>query len=259
MAALLGKKAAKSVLAKHIAAIEPLDPLYETTIDSKGKSKRRKDPEGLSKRDLRILQKVKKRAHRLDKGMNLCGLRVGWTFWIGIIPGAGDVVDAILNYTLVVRPAKKAEIPDWLVRKMLANNGVSAAVGLIPLVGDVLLGVWKANSRNAHLLEEYLSIRGAEYLASIGYPVDSASPGHDLGVTQDPAVRSEYKPGAGLAPGEVIMPHSAQKQNVTGRGWFNLGGGNARQQTAAAAAAAAGGNAGAAPTYGATESVAQRV
>ena len=63
MAALLGKKAAKvskapdshhsresaseavfpslqSVLAKHIAAIEPLDPLYETTIDSKGKSKR---------------------------------------------------------------------------------------------------------------------------------------------------------------------------------------------------------------------------
>lgn len=30
----------QSVLAKHIAAIEPLDPLYETTIDSKGKSKR---------------------------------------------------------------------------------------------------------------------------------------------------------------------------------------------------------------------------
>lgn len=42
----------------------------------------RKDPEGLSKRDLKILQKVKKRAHTLDKGMNLCGLRVGWTFWI---------------------------------------------------------------------------------------------------------------------------------------------------------------------------------
>jgi hypothetical protein len=60
MAALIGKKAAKvsisatyrqggtltnsmlhqSVLAKHIAAIEPLDPLYETTIDSKGKAKR---------------------------------------------------------------------------------------------------------------------------------------------------------------------------------------------------------------------------
>ncbi|KAJ9098621.1 hypothetical protein QFC21_004268 [Naganishia friedmannii] len=225
MAALLGKKAAKSVLAKHIAAIEPLDPLYETTIDSSGKSKRvrRKDPEGLSKRDLKVLQKVKRRAHRLDKGMNLCGLRVGWTFWIGIIPGAGDVVDAVLNYTLVVRPAKQAEIPDWLVKKMLANNGISAAVGFIPLVGDILLGVWKANSRNAHLLEEYLSIRGAEYLASVGFPVESASPGHQLGVTQDPDVRSEYKPGAGMASGEVILPHSAQQQHSTGRGWFGFG------------------------------------
>ncbi|KAJ9094131.1 hypothetical protein QFC19_008083 [Naganishia cerealis] len=145
------------------------------------------------------------------------------SFSQGIIPGAGDVVDAILNYTLVVRPAKKAEIPDWLVKKMLANNGVSAAVGFIPLVGDVLLGVWKANSRNAHLLEEYLSIRGAEYLASMGYPVDSASPGHQLGVTQDPDVRSEYKPGAGMASGEVILPHSAQQQRSTGRGWFGFG------------------------------------
>lgn len=103
-------------------------------------------------------------------------------------------------------------------------------------------------------LEEYLSIRGAEYLASIGYPVDSASPGHDLGVTQDPAVRSEYKPGAGLAPGEVITPHSAQKQNVTGRGWFNLGGGGARQQAGANGATTAA----AAPTYGATASAAER-
>jgi hypothetical protein len=244
---------------------------------------------------LKVLQKVKKRAHRLDKGMNLCGLRVGWTFWIvclpscafsiraddvfrcvkGIIPGAGDVVDAILNYTLVVRPAKQAEIPDWLVKKMLANNGVSAAVGFIPLVGDILLGVWKANSRNAHLyvpshsssgmyllticwrfrLEEYLSIRGAEYLASIGYPVDSASPGHDLGVTQDPSVRSEYKPGAGLAPGEVIMPHEARKQNVTGRGWFNLGGKKGQQTgTTQVPVAAQGG----APRYGATSSAAER-
>ncbi|KAJ9113767.1 hypothetical protein QFC20_001793 [Naganishia adeliensis] len=257
MAGLIGKKAAKSVLAKHIAAIEPLDPLYETTIDSKGKSKRvrRKDPEGLSKRDLKVLQKVKRRAHRLDKGMNLCGLRVGWTFWIGIIPGAGDVVDAILNYTLVVRPAKQCELPDWLVKKMLANNGVSAAVGFIPLVGDILLGVWKANSRNAHLLEEYLSIRGAEYLAGVGYPVDSASPGHQLGVTQDPAVRSEYKPGAGMAPGEVILPHSAQQQHATSRGWFGFGGGRNQAATAAGpavpphAAAPQGGH------YGATSNV----
>ena len=40
-------------------------------------------PDGLSKRDAKILKKLRKRAHYLDKGMNLCGFRVGWTFFIG--------------------------------------------------------------------------------------------------------------------------------------------------------------------------------
>jgi hypothetical protein len=77
----------------------------------------------------------------------------------GIIPGAGDIADATLNYFLVVRKARQAEIPGWLLRKMLANNAVSAGVGLIPLVGDVILATYKANSRNAALLEEFLRIR----------------------------------------------------------------------------------------------------
>jgi hypothetical protein len=62
-----------------------------------------------------------------------------------------DVADAALNYFLVLRPSKKAELPSWLVSQMVGNNVVSAGVGVIPLVGDVLLGIWKANSRNAHL------------------------------------------------------------------------------------------------------------
>ena len=69
----------------------------------------------------------------------------------GIIPGAGDVVNALLNYLLVVRLAKKAELPEWLKHQMLLNNAVSAGVGLVPLVGDLVLAVYKANSRNAHL------------------------------------------------------------------------------------------------------------
>lgn len=71
-----------------------------------------------------------------------------------------------LNHNLVVKPSKKLDIPDWLVHKMLFNNAISAGVGFVvwdvcvcqltlcsfvPLVGDVALAVWKANSRNAHL------------------------------------------------------------------------------------------------------------
>jgi hypothetical protein len=47
---------------------------------------------------------------------------------------------------------------------MLLNNFISATCGLVPFVGDVVLASFKANSRNAALLEEYLRIRGAEYL-----------------------------------------------------------------------------------------------
>ena len=44
------------------------------------------------------------------------------------------------------------------------NNAVSIAVGLVPVAGDVVLAVFKANSRNAALLEEFLRIRGDEFI-----------------------------------------------------------------------------------------------
>jgi hypothetical protein len=47
----------------------------------------------------------------------------------GFVPVLGDVVNATLNYTLVVKPSKKLDIPDWLVQKMYVNNAVSAGVG----------------------------------------------------------------------------------------------------------------------------------
>jgi hypothetical protein len=57
----------------------------------------------------------------------------------GIIPGAGDVADAALNYTLIFKKAQQAELPEWLIRKMLTNNLISAGVGFVPLVRRQLL------------------------------------------------------------------------------------------------------------------------
>lgn len=45
---------------------------------------------------------------------------------------------------------------------MLANNLISATIGFVPIVGDVMLAVYKANSRNAALLETFLRERAAE-------------------------------------------------------------------------------------------------
>ncbi|CAE6530954.1 unnamed protein product [Rhizoctonia solani] len=186
MTSAFAKKAGLKVFERHMQNYTPADPLYEEYTDEQGRKKRRKRelPPGLSKRDAAILKKIKKRAHYLDKGFSVCGLRFGWTFVIGIIPGAGDVADAALNYFLVVRKARQAEIPGWLLRKMLANNAVSAGVGLIPLVGDVILATYKANSRNAALLEE-----GEEFLKA------------EAMREEDPTV---VRPGAGREQGETI-------------------------------------------------------
>ncbi|KAK4689273.1 hypothetical protein P7C73_g842, partial [Tremellales sp. Uapishka_1] len=164
----IAQKAAKSVFAKQAAAYQPEDPYYEEVTDERGRKKKVKRvmPTGLSKRDEKALKKIRRRAHYLDKGMNLCGFRVGWTFFIGFIPVLGDVVDATLNYTLIVKPTKKLEVEDWLIQRMLINNALSAGMGFVPVVGDIALAVFKANSRNAHLLEEYLIIRGREFAAA---------------------------------------------------------------------------------------------
>lgn len=55
------------------------------------------------------MRKIKRRAHYLDKGFRVCGLRFGWTFLIGLIPFVGDAVDALLSYNLIVKKAKQID------------------------------------------------------------------------------------------------------------------------------------------------------
>jgi len=217
-------KAGKELFAKNLDQYAPVDPLYEEYVDNKGKKKRRKReiPPGLSDRDIKILKSVKWRAHYLDKGFKICGMRFGYTFIIGIIPGIGDVADAFLNYYLVLKKAQKAELPGWLLRQMLINNAISAGAGLIPFVGDIVLASFKANSRNANLLEEFLRIRGAEYLKIVteggeAYQVGTQKKkvnGKEIGTTTSKVVApkgttkadaEQIKPGAGKKTGEVVV------------------------------------------------------
>ena len=86
-------------------------------------------------------------------------------------------------------------IPGWLLRQMLLNNAVSAAVGLVPFVGDVVLAMYKANSRNAALLEEFLRVRGAEFLKA------------ERERAEDPQT---VRPGAGRAPVSTLLALSAE-------------------------------------------------
>jgi hypothetical protein len=226
-------KAGKKLFEQNLDKYAPADPLYESYVDKRGRQKRRKRelPPGLSARDARILQSVKTRAHYLDKGFRVCGMRFGWTFVIGLVPGAGDVADALLNYLLVLRKARQADLPGWLVRRMFVNNMLSACVGLVPLIGDVFLAQFKANSRNSALLEEFLRIRGEEFLKlkAEGVDVGEAGPAKAKaeGKTGDGAVATkadseQVKPGAGMEKGEyglstaVDGPSPGKKKTFAG-------------------------------------------
>ncbi|KAI6112253.1 hypothetical protein EDD16DRAFT_1603804 [Pisolithus croceorrhizus] len=202
------------LFAKHIQQYTPEDPMYETYTDERGRQKRRKRqiPPGLSERDAKILKSVQRRAHYLDRTFSVCGLRFGWAVVIGLIPGIGDFADVILAYLVVLRKARQAELPEWLVRRMLLNLIISGTVGFVPGVGDVVVGMYKANFRNAQLLEEFLRIRGEEFLKT--------QTGGQNG-TRAPRLSEkdaeQVKPGAGMEDGTGHPSTSSTSRSKTGK------------------------------------------
>lgn len=103
---------------------------------------------------------------------------------------------------------------------MLLNNLVSAGVGLVPGVGDVVLAMYKANSRNAALLEEFLRIRGEEYIrlgggeeAVANIPAGKKKKGVSKGDAE------QVKPGSGMVPGEVPSGAGEAHSGIPTRSW----------------------------------------
>lgn len=97
---------------------------------------------------------------------------------------------------------------------MLMNNAVSAGVGLVPFVGDVFLASFKANSRNVALVEEFLRIRGEEFIKMGGVHEEDQSTGWGWlgkrktksGAAQPALSKSDVeqvKPGAGMTGPEL--------------------------------------------------------
>lgn len=83
------------------------------------------------------------------------GFRFGLAGIIGLIPGIGDVVDALVSVYIVVR-AIQLGIPRVAIARMLVNIGIEALAGAVPLFGDLFDVAFKANRRNYRLLRNHL-------------------------------------------------------------------------------------------------------
>ncbi|KKP00545.1 hypothetical protein THAR02_07349 [Trichoderma harzianum] len=187
MTSILAKQISKRILGESVKnKFGKEDPYFEqvpaTRLDGRptGKVKKRKKalPPGISEHDGQVLTKVKRRAYRLDMSLfNFLGIRFGWSSVIGLIPAAGDALDAFMAF-MVYRTCCQVEggLPSSIRLQMLFNIILDFAVGLVPFIGDLADAVFRANTRNAALLEEHLRQKGKKELRKSGQPIPAVDP-----------------------------------------------------------------------------------
>jgi hypothetical protein len=109
------------------------------------------DPDSRTRR-VRVLAKL------LDNSIGIPGTRwkIGFDPIVGLIPGIGDLLGAVLSGYIILEAAR-AEVPPFTLARMLVNVGVDTLVGAVPAVGDLFDAAWKSNTRNVALLENHLS------------------------------------------------------------------------------------------------------
>lgn len=98
-------------------------------------------------------------AHLLDSAVRLPGgFRIGLDGIVGLVPIVGDLIGMGLSGYLVVAAARLG-IPRAVVARMIANVALESVIGIVPIFGDAFDFYFKANERNARLLQRELDRR----------------------------------------------------------------------------------------------------
>lgn len=98
--------------------------------------------------------------------------------------------------------------------QMLINIILDFLVGLVPFLGDLADAVFRANTRNAALLEEHLRQKGKKELRKSGMPVPAVDPSS---AEEYDRIQREDPPSIGrtLRPAECLQP-GAMTDTMTG-------------------------------------------
>lgn len=104
-----------------------------------------------------LKDKLDRLAWLMDSSFHIPGtqIRFGLDGLIGLIPGIGDALGAIISSHILTQAAHMGA-PKSVLLKMAFNIGFDAILGIFPVVGDISDFVWKANQRNVQLLHNYL-------------------------------------------------------------------------------------------------------
>ncbi len=98
---------------------------------------------------------VDKLAWLMDRSIPIGRWKIGLDGIIGLVPGLGDLVGALIS-GLIVAAGIRAGLPRSAIARMVTNVGVEAIVGAVPFLGDVFDMAFKANTRNVQIYREAL-------------------------------------------------------------------------------------------------------
>ncbi len=114
-------------------------------------------PSTAQRADLEIVRAIRK---VMDEAVPVPGTKVkfGLDALLGLIPGVGDVSSAAIG-AYILRAGARLGVPTIVLVQMLFNLLIDAVLGLIPVVGDFLDVLYRANSKNAALVEAAVANR----------------------------------------------------------------------------------------------------
>lgn len=102
-------------------------------------------------------------AELLEIRFSLFGFRFGLEPVISLFPILGDLVSLGLSL-YIIAIARHMNVPASIISAMVGNVTIDFLIGLIPVIGEIGDFMYKANSRNLKLLEDYLKVHEGEIL-----------------------------------------------------------------------------------------------
>ncbi|MBL8271281.1 DUF4112 domain-containing protein [Steroidobacter sp.] len=100
-------------------------------------------------------QRLRALAWLMDNSIPLPGgLRIGIDAIIGLVPGIGDAIGALIS-AYIINEARAMGAPRSVLLRMMSNVMLETVIGAVPLAGDVFDAAFKANTRNLALLARY--------------------------------------------------------------------------------------------------------
>lgn len=112
---------------------------------------------------LRRLRRLNNAARLMDTAIRIpgTGIRFGADSLMGLLPVVGDASGAVVGLAIIYE-ARRLGLPAHKLGRMLGNVAIDAAVGSVPLLGDLFDLYFKAHRRNIAVILDHFEVQPSQ-------------------------------------------------------------------------------------------------